>query len=103
MDTYISRMNDIIKSGAVSEQLQFVLQDVVELRNNKWVPRRRQKAKVKTKEQKETQEVFHKFQSILNKLTPQKFTELAEATCQLKINTMERLRGVVELIFTRVS
>eukprot|EP00731_Ephydatia_muelleri_P015436 Em0008g1156a len=101
MDTYISRMNDIIKSGAVSEQLQFVLQDMVELRNNKWVPRRQQKAKVKTKEQKETQEVFHKFQSILNKLTPQKFTELAEVTCQLKINTMERLRGVVELIFTR--
>eukprot|EP00731_Ephydatia_muelleri_P015418 Em0008g1138a len=54
-----------------------------------------------TEEQKEIQEVFRKFRSILNKLTPQKLTELADATLQLKINTEERLRGVVDMIFTR--
>ena len=56
-----------------------------------------------TEEQKETQEVFCKFQSILNKLTHQNVIELVEMTRQLKINTEERLRGVVDLIFTRVS
>eukprot|EP00731_Ephydatia_muelleri_P015427 Em0008g1147a len=54
-----------------------------------------------TEEQKETQEVFHKFQSILNKLTPQKFQKLADATLQLKINTEERLKGVIDKIFTK--
>ena len=56
-----------------------------------------------TDEQKDTLEVFRKFQSILNKLTPQKFTKLADATLQLKINTEERLKGVIDKIFTKVS
>ena len=55
-----------------------------------------------TEEQKETQEVFRKFQSILNKLTLQNLTELADATLQLKINTEERLKGVIDKIFTKV-
>ena len=55
-----------------------------------------------TEEQKETQEVFRKFQSILNKLTPQNLTELADATLQLKINTEERLKGVIDVLFTKV-
>ena len=55
-----------------------------------------------TEEQKETLEVFRKFQSILNKLTPQKFTKLVDATLQLKINTEERLKGVIDKIFTKV-
>ena len=55
-----------------------------------------------TEEQKETQEVFGKIQSILNKLTPQKFQKLADATLQLKINTEERLKGVIDIIFTKV-
>ena len=55
-----------------------------------------------TEEQKETQEVFRKFQSILNKLTLQNFEKLADQTLQLKINTEERLRGVIDKIFTKV-
>ncbi|KAL5490830.1 hypothetical protein EMCRGX_G016017 [Ephydatia muelleri] len=54
-----------------------------------------------TEEQKETQEVFRKFQSILNKLTLQNFEKLADQTLQLKINTEERLRGVIDKIFTK--
>lgn len=53
--------------------------------------------------QKETAIVFGKFQSILNKLTPQKFQKLAEKALQLEINTPERLRGCIGLIFKRVS
>ena len=55
-----------------------------------------------TEEQKETQEVFRKLQGILNKLTPQKFNKLADMTLQLKINTEERLRGVVDKTFAMV-
>ena len=56
-----------------------------------------------TEEQKETKEVFCKFQSILNKLTPQNYQKLVDMTLQLKINTEERLRGVVDRIFTKVG
>ena len=72
--------------------------------NSHWIGQRQAALKLElTKEQKETQEVFRKSRSILNKLTPQNVTELADATCQLKINTEERLRGLVDMIFTRVS
>eukprot|EP00731_Ephydatia_muelleri_P015440 Em0008g1160a len=37
--------------GKISKQVQFVLQDVVDLRDNKWVPRQRQDTKVKTIDQ----------------------------------------------------
>ena len=53
-------------------------------------------------EQMETWEVFRKFKSILNRLTPQKFNKLADMTLQLKINTEERMRGVVDMIYTKV-
>ncbi|KAL5490844.1 hypothetical protein EMCRGX_G016035 [Ephydatia muelleri] len=119
IDTYFSKVNDIIKKGKLSKRVQFVLQDVVDLRDNKWVPRQRQDTEVKTiakqpwrrnavlqlelTEEQETREVFRKVQSILNRLTPQKLTKLAKAIQQLKINTEERLRGVVDLIFTRAT
>ena len=44
-------MNDIIKKGTISKRVQFVLQDVVDLRDNQWVPRQRQDTKVKTIDQ----------------------------------------------------
>ncbi|KAL5490846.1 hypothetical protein EMCRGX_G016037 [Ephydatia muelleri] len=119
IDTYFSKVNDIIKKGKLSKRVQFLLQDVVDLRDNQWVPRQRQDTKVKTiakqpwrrnavlqlelTEEQETRKVFRKFQSILNRLTPQKLTKLVDATLQLKINTEERLRGVVDMIFTRVT
>ena len=119
MDTYFSTVNDIIKNKTVAKRVQFALQDVVDLRDNQWVPRQRQNTKLKkaehpwrrqavlqfdlTEERKKTQDVFCKFRSILNRLTPQKLTKLVDATLQLKINTEERLRGVVDMIFTRVS
>ena len=49
------------------------------------------------------QEVFRNVRSILNKLTPQKFTPLMEKISNLPINTEERLRGVIELVFEKVS
>ena len=42
-------------------------------------------------------------QGILNKLTPQKFQTLAEQALRLDICSEERLRGVVDKIFTKVT
>ncbi|KAL0955886.1 hypothetical protein HGRIS_002084 [Hohenbuehelia grisea] len=39
MDVYFSRMKDLIKSPNVSARMQFMLQDVIELRDRKWVSR----------------------------------------------------------------
>ena len=50
-----------------------------------------------------TMELYRKLQGILNKLTPQKFPTLAEQALMLKINTEERLKGVIDKIFTNVS
>ena len=55
-----------------------------------------------SEEEKATAELYRKFQAILNKLTPQKFQALAEQALQLKIDTEERLKGVIDKIFTKV-
>ncbi|XP_038145205.1 eukaryotic translation initiation factor 4 gamma 1a isoform X1 [Cyprinodon tularosa] len=52
-------------------------------------------------EQKKTQEVFKRLRSILNKLTPQKFQELMKQVMDLTIDTEERLKGTIDLIFEK--
>ena len=49
------------------------------------------------------QQVLRAFKSILNKLTPEKYKKLAEDVLQLNINTEERLSGVTDLVFEKVS
>lgn len=41
--------------------------------------------------------------SILNKLTPQKFQTLVKQVSEMEINTEDRLKGVTDLIFEKVS
>ncbi len=52
-------------------------------------------------EQAKTQELFKRLRSILNKLTPQKFQELMKQVMELKIDTEERLKGAIDLIFEK--
>ena len=47
-------------------------------------------------------ELFREVVAILNKLTPQKFKTLIEQIMELKIDTPERLEGVVDRIFEKV-
>ena len=47
IDTYFNRVNDIIRKGKISSRIKFALQDVVDLRDNQWVPRQRKDTKVK--------------------------------------------------------
>ncbi|GLD51099.1 eukaryotic translation initiation factor 4 gamma 1-like isoform X4 [Lates japonicus] len=52
-------------------------------------------------EQVKTQELFKRLRSILNKLTPQKFQELMKQVTELTIDTEERLKGAIDLIFEK--
>ncbi|XP_053083441.1 eukaryotic translation initiation factor 4 gamma 1a isoform X3 [Pangasianodon hypophthalmus] len=48
-----------------------------------------------------TQELFRRVRSILNKLTPQMFQQLMKQVTELTIDTEERLKGVIDLIFEK--
>lgn len=47
------------------------------------------------------QELFRKVRSILNKLTPQMFNQLMKQVSDLTIDTEERLKGVIDLVFEK--
>lgn len=47
------------------------------------------------------QELFRRVRSILNKLTPQKFNQLMKQVTDLTIDTEERLKGVIDLVFEK--
>uniref|UniRef100_A0A671PCH7 Eukaryotic translation initiation factor 4 gamma 3-like n=1 Tax=Sinocyclocheilus anshuiensis TaxID=1608454 RepID=A0A671PCH7_9TELE len=46
-------------------------------------------------------ELFRKVRSILNKLTPQMFSQLMKQVTDLTIDTEERLKGVIDLVFEK--
>ena len=48
-----------------------------------------------------TQELFKRVRSVLNKLTPQMFQALMKQVMELQIDTEERLKGVIDLIFEK--
>ncbi|XP_024130240.1 eukaryotic translation initiation factor 4 gamma 1a isoform X2 [Oryzias melastigma] len=52
-------------------------------------------------ENAKTRELFKRLRSILNKLTPQKFQELMKQVTELSIDTEERLKGAIDLIFEK--
>ncbi|XP_058493906.1 eukaryotic translation initiation factor 4 gamma 1-like [Solea solea] len=52
-------------------------------------------------EKAKTQELFRCVRCILNKLTPQKFQKLIEKMRELMIDTEERLKGAIDLIFEK--
>lgn len=48
-----------------------------------------------------TLDLFRRVRSILNKLTPQMFQQLMKQVTELTIDTEERLKGVIDLIFEK--
>ncbi|XP_063767486.1 eukaryotic translation initiation factor 4 gamma 3 isoform X5 [Eleginops maclovinus] len=69
---------------------------------NAWKPgMKRPEAVVDDPEVQNTQELFKKVRSILNKLTPQKFNQLMKQVTDLTIDTEERLKGVIDLVFEK--
>ena len=68
-----------------------------------WRPHSRTTERDMSAEEAQTVRLCHKFQGILNKLTPQKFQALAEQVLRLEINTEERLTRCVEMVFYNVN
>ncbi|KAM3604685.1 uncharacterized protein V6R79_014834 [Siganus canaliculatus] len=64
-------------------------------------PRSREEVDEDDPENAKTQDVFKRLRSILNKLTPQKFQELMKQVTELTIDTEERLKGAIDLIFEK--
>ncbi|XP_015230825.1 PREDICTED: eukaryotic translation initiation factor 4 gamma 3 isoform X3 [Cyprinodon variegatus] len=68
---------------------------------NAWKPGMKREGQPEDPETQKTQELFRKVRSILNKLTPQKFNQLMQQVTDLTIDTEERLKGVIDLVFEK--
>ncbi|XP_044205757.1 eukaryotic translation initiation factor 4 gamma 3 isoform X2 [Thunnus albacares] len=68
---------------------------------NAWKPGMKRESPPEDPEAQKTQELFRKVRSILNKLTPQKFNQLMKQVTDLTIDTEERLKGVIDLVFEK--
>lgn len=76
---------------------------------NAWKPSNKKAARSRGAEDTEeddlegtkTYEVLKQLRSILNKLTPQKFQSLIQQVKELKIDTEDRLKGAIDLIFEK--
>uniref|UniRef100_A0A665V903 Eukaryotic translation initiation factor 4 gamma 1-like n=1 Tax=Echeneis naucrates TaxID=173247 RepID=A0A665V903_ECHNA len=66
-----------------------------------WKPSMKKPTQAGDQEQAKTLELFKRLRSILNKLTPQKFQELMKQVTELTIDTEERLKGAIDLIFEK--
>ncbi|XP_077582198.1 eukaryotic translation initiation factor 4 gamma 3 [Stigmatopora nigra] len=68
---------------------------------NAWKPGAKRESVDEDPETLRTQELLRKVRSILNKLTPQKFGQLMKQVTDLTIDTEERLKGVIDLVFEK--
>ncbi|XP_056304697.1 eukaryotic translation initiation factor 4 gamma 3 [Danio aesculapii] len=77
--------------------------DEVQLKTteNAWKPGMKREGAVEDPDALRTQELFRKVRSILNKLTPQMFSQLMKQVTDLTIDTEERLKGVIDLVFEK--
>ncbi|XP_059587188.1 eukaryotic translation initiation factor 4 gamma 1 isoform X2 [Alligator mississippiensis] len=66
-----------------------------------WKPSSKRASEEEDPENIKTQDLFRRVRSILNKLTPQMFQQLMKQVMELSINTEERLKGVIDLIFEK--
>ena len=51
IDLYFARIAEIIKKGKIPPRIKFMLQNIQELRENNWVPRKGQEQSLKTIDQ----------------------------------------------------
>ncbi|XP_044885566.1 eukaryotic translation initiation factor 4 gamma 1 isoform X3 [Mauremys mutica] len=66
-----------------------------------WKPSSKRAAEEEDPDNIKTQDLFRRVRSILNKLTPQMFQQLMKQVTELSIDTEERLKGVIDLIFEK--
>ncbi|WAR13850.1 IF4G1-like protein [Mya arenaria] len=95
------------KSGPGPRQINLSISKTeVELHKAKaaWKPGRLEPgSKKETEEESDaaTEDLYKKTRSILNKLTPQKFQVLVSQMQALKIDTEDKLKGVIDLVFEK--
>uniref|UniRef100_A0A8B9JLU0 Eukaryotic translation initiation factor 4 gamma, 3b n=1 Tax=Astyanax mexicanus TaxID=7994 RepID=A0A8B9JLU0_ASTMX len=85
----------IIMNVSVNDEVQ------LKKAENAWKPGMKRDAAIDDPENLKTQELFRKVRSILNKLTPQMFNQLMKQVTDLTIDTEERLKGVIDLVFEK--
>eukprot|EP00062_Callorhinchus_milii_P012760 gi/632960130/ref/XP_007896020.1/ PREDICTED: eukaryotic translation initiation factor 4 gamma 3 isoform X2 [Callorhinchus milii] len=68
---------------------------------NAWKPTGKREAVQEEPDLNKTQDLFRRVRSILNKLTPQMFQQLMKQVQELTIDTEERLKGVINLVFEK--
>ncbi|XP_066459421.1 eukaryotic translation initiation factor 4 gamma 1 isoform X2 [Eleutherodactylus coqui] len=66
-----------------------------------WKPVNKRAGEEDDPESIKTQDLFRRVRSILNKLTPQMFQQLMKQVQDLAIDTEDRLKGVIDLIFEK--
>ncbi|KAM4771361.1 eukaryotic translation initiation factor 4 gamma 1 isoform 2-T2 [Rhinophrynus dorsalis] len=66
-----------------------------------WKPINKRASEEEDPDNIKTQELFRRVRSILNKLTPQMFQQLMKQVTDLAIDTEDRLKGVIDLIFEK--
>lgn len=84
-------------------KLTLSLQDDVKLNeaSNAWKPSHLIKKQDMTEEERVTDDLLSRFRSMLNKLTAENFDLLVEQVKLYKIDTSERLDGVISLVFEK--
>ncbi|XP_030624145.1 eukaryotic translation initiation factor 4 gamma 3 isoform X1 [Chanos chanos] len=85
----------IIMNVSVNDEVQ------LKKAENAWKPGMKRDNIADDPESQKTQELFRKVRSILNKLTPQMFNQLMKQVTDLTIDTEERLKGVIDLVFEK--
>ncbi|XP_070759420.1 eukaryotic translation initiation factor 4 gamma 3-like [Enoplosus armatus] len=85
----------IIMNVSVNDEIQLKKSE------NAWKPGMKREGPAEDPEMIKTQDLFRKVRSILNKLTPQKFNQLMKQVTDLTIDTEERLKGVIDLVFEK--
>ncbi|XP_068598109.1 eukaryotic translation initiation factor 4 gamma 3 [Brachionichthys hirsutus] len=85
----------IIVNVSVNNEVQLQKSD------NAWKPGMKREGPTEDSDSEKTQVLFRKVRSILNKLTPQKFNQLINQVTDLTIDTEERLKGVIDLVFEK--
>lgn len=96
------RSSDDVDGGMIKVNLNIT--EEVKLREsaNAWRPRFLQKQEeALDEESKKTKELFKKFRSVLNKLTPDNFSALVEQVKAYEIDTEERLDGCIKILFEK--
>ncbi|NXF34228.1 IF4G1 factor, partial [Nyctibius bracteatus] len=66
-----------------------------------WKPSSKRASEEEDPENIKTQDLLRRVRSILNKLTPQMFQQLMKQVMELSIDTEERLKGVIDLVFEK--